>query len=93
MMQPRRADVGAAMIADCTDHARLQVAECDVVGKTAGVDFSVVVAVRIAAADEHTVSPDAPHVGERHGLVVEQKVWDCPGHPQCLSRISGWASS
>ena len=38
------------MVADGAEHPRLQVTECDVVGKTAGVDLGVMVAVRIAAA-------------------------------------------
>jgi hypothetical protein len=32
------------------------------------------VAVRIAATDKHAVSTVTSHVGQRHGLAVEQKV-------------------
>jgi hypothetical protein len=52
MMQPRRADIGAAMIAYGTKHSRLQVPKSHVVRKAAGVDLGVVVAVRIAAGDD-----------------------------------------
>jgi hypothetical protein len=72
MMQPRRANVGAAMIADLTNHARLHVVESDVIGEAADVQFGVAMTVRIAATDEHSVSTVASHVGQRHWLVVEQ---------------------
>jgi hypothetical protein len=78
MMQPRRADVGAAMIAHGAKHPRLQIPEGDIIGKAAGVDLGVVVAV--AAMDDHVVSSEASHVRERHGLVVKQEVRDRPGH-------------
>jgi len=68
MMQPRRANVGAAMIADRTNHARLHVVESDVIGEAADVQFSVAMTVRIAATDEHSVSTVASHVGQRHWL-------------------------
>jgi hypothetical protein len=45
-----------------------------------------VVAVRIAAVDEHAGSTEAPHVRERHWLVVVQKVWDLPGHVRSIRR-------
>jgi hypothetical protein len=51
MVQPRRADVGAAMIAHCAEHAWLQVVEGHFIRKTASVQFGVVVTARIAAAD------------------------------------------
>jgi hypothetical protein len=35
---------------------------------------------RIAATDEHPISTVTSHVGQQQGLVVEQKVRDCPGH-------------
>jgi hypothetical protein len=44
------------------------------------VQFGVVMTARIAATDKHSVSTVASHVGQRHGLVVEQKVRDRPGH-------------
>jgi hypothetical protein len=54
--------------------------------------------VRIAATDEHSVSPVAPHIPERHRLVVQEEVWDCPGHPLSKARSNplgnhpkGWA--
>jgi hypothetical protein len=31
------------------------------------------------------VSTETPHVGQPHGLVVEDKVRDCPGHPEKLA--------
>jgi len=77
---PRRADVGAAVVADGAEHQRLQITEGHVVRQAAGVDLSVVVTVRIAAVDDHAGSPEASHIRERHGLVVKQQVWDRPGH-------------
>jgi hypothetical protein len=68
------------MIADRADHARLQVVESDVIGKAADVQLCVVMTARIAATDERPVSTATSQVGQRHGLVVEQKVRDCPGH-------------
>jgi hypothetical protein len=59
------------VIADRTDHARLDVVESDMIGEAADVQFGVVITVRIAAIDEHMVSTETPHVGEPHGLVVE----------------------
>jgi hypothetical protein len=79
-MPPRRADVGAAVIADRAHHARLQISKGHVVRKAAGVDLGIMKTVRIAAADEDMLSPVAPHVGQRHRLVVKQKVRDRPGH-------------
>jgi hypothetical protein len=80
MMQPRRANVGATVIAYCAEHAGLQVVEGHVIRKTADVQFGVVITIRIAASDEHMVSTETPHVGQSHGLVVEYKVRDGPGH-------------
>ncbi len=80
MMQPRRADVGAAMIAHCAKHAWLQAVEGHFIRKTASVQFGVVMTARIAAADDHMSSPEASHIRERHGLVVKQQVRDRPGH-------------
>jgi hypothetical protein len=73
-MLPRRADVSTAMIAHGAKHSRLQIPEGDVVRKAAaaGIDLGVVVAVWIAAVDYDPVSPEAPHVRERHWLVVQQ---------------------
>jgi hypothetical protein len=59
---PRRADVSAAMIAHGAKHAWLQISKGHVVGKAAGVDLGIVVTIRIAAADDHAGSPEAPHV-------------------------------
>jgi hypothetical protein len=85
MVQLRRTDVGAAMIAHGAKHSPLQIPKGHVVGKAASVDLSVVVTVRIAAIDEHAGSPEASHIGQRHGLVVKQQVWDGPWHPQKLA--------
>jgi hypothetical protein len=71
MMQPRRADIGAAMIARGAKHSRLQIPKGHVVRKAAGVDLGVVVTVRIAATDGHMSSPEASHIRERHGLIVK----------------------
>jgi hypothetical protein len=92
MMQPRRADVGAAMIARGAEHPGLQISKGHIVGKAAGVDLSVVMAVRIAAVDEHAGSPEASHIRERHGLVVQQKVRDRPGH-DASKRGIGWRAT
>jgi hypothetical protein len=73
------------MIAHCAEHTWLQVAKGHVIRKTADVQFGVVITVRIAAIDEHMVSTETLHVGEPHGLVVEDKVRDCPGHPEKLA--------
>ncbi len=62
------------MIAHGAKHPRLQISKSQVVGKTAGVDLSIVVAARIAAVDDHAGSPEASHIRERHRLVVEQQV-------------------
>jgi len=51
-----------------------------VIWKTTDVQFGVVITVRIPAIDEHVVSTKTPHVGQRHRLVVERKVWDRPRH-------------
>jgi hypothetical protein len=79
-MQPRRAYISAAVIADRAHHARLQISKGRVVRKAAGVDLGIMKTVRIAAADEDMRSPVAPHVRQPHRLVVEQKVRDRPGH-------------
>jgi hypothetical protein len=73
------------MIAHCTEHPGLQICKGHVVGKAANVDLSVMVTVRIAANDKHMFSTVASHVGQPHGLVVEYKVRDCPGHPEKLA--------
>jgi hypothetical protein len=44
------------MTAHGAEHAWLQVSEGHIIGKAAGVDLGVVVAVWIAAMDEHPVS-------------------------------------
>jgi hypothetical protein len=62
------------------EHARLWVAERHVIRKAADVQFDVVMTVRISANDKQMVSAVAPHVGQSHGLVLEQKVRDCPWH-------------
>src|SRR6266436_6853307 len=49
-------------------------------GKTADVQFGVMMTARIAATDEHPASTLASHVDQRHGLGLEQKVRDWPGH-------------
>ena len=58
----------------------MKVVEGDVIRKAAEVQSGAVMTARIAATDEHAVSTVTSHVGQRHGLVVEQKVRDCPGH-------------
>ena len=68
------------MIAHCADHAWLQVVEGHVIRETTDVQFGIVMTARIAATDKHSVSTVASHVGQRQGLVVEQKVRDCPWH-------------
>jgi hypothetical protein len=65
----------------------LQIPEGHITGKAAGVDLGVVVAVRIAATDDHMGSPEASHIRERHGLVVKQQVRDRPGHPPMIPPI------
>src|SRR5882724_934929 len=80
MMQPRGANVGAAMIAHCAEHPWLQIAKGHVVGEPANVQFGVVMTVWIAANDKHRFSNVGPHVGQRHGLVVKYEVRDRPGH-------------
>ena len=80
MMQPGRANVGAAMIAHGAEHPPLQLHKGHVVGEPADVQFGVVITVRIAAIDEHMFSAVTSHVGQPHGLVVEYKVRDRPGH-------------
>jgi hypothetical protein len=62
------------MIAHGAKHAWLQIPKGNVVGEPADVQFGVVITVRIAAIDEHMFSPVAPLVGQRYGLIVEQKV-------------------
>ena len=41
--------------------------------------------VRIAAVDEYAGSPEAPHIRERHRLIVQQEVRDGPWHSQKLA--------
>jgi hypothetical protein len=84
---PRRADVGAAMIAHGAKHPGLQISKGHVVGKAASVDLSVVVTVWIAAVDEHVVTPVASHIRERSGLIVKQQVRDRPGHARIKARL------
>ena len=62
MMQPRRAHVGAAMVAHGAEHPRLQIPKGHAVGKTADVHFGVVITVGIAAIDEHMFSAVGLHV-------------------------------
>jgi len=69
------------MITYCAEHAWLQVVESHVIRKATDVQFGIVIAVGIAALDEHIVSTETPHVAQRHGLVLEHKVRDRPGHP------------
>ena len=88
MMQLRGANVGAAMIAHCAEHPVLQISKGHVVGKAASVDLSVMVTVRIAANDKHTVSAVTSHVAQTRGLVVEYEVRDCPGH-RLTKRVCG----
>jgi hypothetical protein len=88
---PRRVDVGAAMIAQRAEHAWLQVVEGHFIRKTADVQFGIVITVRIAATDEHAGSPEASHVRERHGFVVEQQVRDCLGHSPSKRGLSDYA--
>ena len=57
MMQPRRAHVGAAMVAHGAEHPPLQLPKGHVVGELADVQFGVVITVRIAAIDEHVPRP------------------------------------
>src|SRR6266852_8481777 len=79
---PRRADVGAAMIAHGAKHPGLQISKGHVVGKAAGVDLSVMVTVRIACSRRARGFAGGSAYSRAHGLVVEQKVWDRPGHPE-----------
>jgi len=44
---------------------------------------------RIAATDEHPVSPKGTHVRERHRLIVKQEVQDRPGHRLSKRRGGG----
>jgi hypothetical protein len=84
MMQPGRANVGAAMIAHRAEHPPLQLPKGHVVGEPADVQFGVVVTVRIAAIDEHVATPAGSHVGQPHGLIVKHQVRDRPGIPHQL---------
>jgi hypothetical protein len=59
-----------------------------VIGEAADVQFSV---VRIAATDEHSVLSVAPPIRERTGLVVQQEVWDRPGHSALKRGLCGCA--
>ena len=68
------------MVAHCAEHPGLQISIGHVVGKAADVQFGVVMAVWIAAIDEHMVSTVASHVGPRHRLIVKHQVRDRPGH-------------
>jgi hypothetical protein len=76
------------MIAHCAEHPVLQISKGHVVGKAASVDLSVMVTVRIAANDKHTVSAVTSHVAQTRGLVVEYEVRDCPGH-RLTKRVCG----
>ncbi len=76
------------MIAHCAEHPVLQISKGQVVGKTASVDLSVMVTVRVAANDKHTVSAVTSHVAQTRGLVVEYEVRDCPGH-RLTKRVRG----
>jgi hypothetical protein len=84
---PRRADVGAAMVAHGAKHPGLLISKGQGhrIGKAASVDLSVVVTVRIAAVDEHVLTPVASHIRERNGLIVKQQVRDRPGPPEKLA--------
>jgi hypothetical protein len=68
------------MIAHGAEHPRLQISKRHVVGEPVDLQFGGVMTARIAAIDEHMFSTEAPHVGQPHGLIVEHKVRDCPGH-------------
>src|SRR5258705_6513413 len=59
MMQPGRANVGAAVIAPGAGHPPLQLPKGHVVGEPADVQFGVVITVRIAAIDEHGSDRDS----------------------------------
>jgi hypothetical protein len=67
-----RGQLGAATIAQCAEHAWLEVVEGP---KTADVQFDVVM-----TTDEHSVSTLASHAGQRHRLIVKHQVRDRPGH-------------
>src|SRR5882762_5744176 len=56
------------------------------------VDFSVVETVRITAIDENMVSAVTSHVGQRHGLIVKQKVRDCPRHTPIKAPLANMRS-
>jgi hypothetical protein len=92
MMQPGRANVGAAMIAHGAEHSWLQLSKGHVVGERADVQFGVVITVRIAAIDEHVVSTVSSHVGEPHGLIVKHQIRDRPGPYQLLNRRASKSS-
>ena len=81
MMQPGRANVGAAMIAHGAEQARLLIVVSHVIRKTTDVQFGIVKTVWITAIDEHMGSTETPHVAQRHRLVLEHKVRDRPRHP------------
>jgi len=68
------------MVAHGAEHAWLQISIGHIVGKAADVQFCVMVAVRIAANDKHMLSAVTSHVGQRNGLVVEDKVRVLPRH-------------
>ena len=46
------------------------------------------IAVRIAAIDEHMVPTETPHVGQPHGLVVAYKIRDCLERLTIVTSIS-----
>ena len=56
------------MVAHGAEHAWLEVVEGQLIRKPADVQFGIMIAVRIAAVDEHMVSTESPHVAQLHGL-------------------------
>jgi len=80
------------MITHCAEHPVLQISKGHVVGKAVSVDLSVMVTVRIAANDKHTVSAVTSHVAQTRGLVVEYEVRDCPGH-RVTKRVRGGSAN
>jgi hypothetical protein len=83
----------AAMIAHGAKHPGLQISKGHVVGEPADVQLCVVMAARIAATDEHTVSTVSSHIRERNGLIVKQQVRDRPGHPPSKRGTEGVSKS
>jgi hypothetical protein len=88
MMQPGRANVGAAMIAHGAASAVAAPQRSGCPG-AADVQFGVVMTVGIAAIDEHVATAVGSHVGQPHGVIVKHQVRDRPGHAALKRGLSG----